>query len=227
VQHDRYLRNFATDTSGYGELGKFDAPIRIPFRDEASLQHWRGARLAWNTAYRPWFFRDIWPILFRPDEFRFLCDILQQSNFPHDQDKRGTFDPNKLCLAPKERVKPPLVAALDAAVSAATASLRDASQSEAVVETRRRADAPADAESDPYGPMRRFLFDLLRRAGEENEFQYLDHAGSRVHNLPLMPLLCGDNPLDNTVPSKFLRLTDYQLFILKQWADGCFINERA
>ena len=40
-----------------------------------------------------------------------------------------------------------------------------------------------------------------------------------------MPLLCGDNPLTNTAPSKFLRLTDYQLFILKQWADGCFINE--
>ena len=37
--------------------------------------------------------------------------------------------------------------------------------------------------------------------------------------------MCGDNPLTNTAPSKFLRLTDYQLFILKQWADGCFINE--
>src|SRR5271166_2189081 len=45
--------------------------------------------------------------------------------------------------------------------------------------------------------------------------------------LPLMPLLCGDNPLTNTAPSKFLRLTDYQLFILKQWADGNFIDDRA
>ena len=40
-----------------------------------------------------------------------------------------------------------------------------------------------------------------------------------------MPLLCGDNPLSNTVPAKFLRLTDTQLFLLKQWADGKFINE--
>jgi hypothetical protein len=40
-----------------------------------------------------------------------------------------------------------------------------------------------------------------------------------------MPLLCGDNPIDNVVPTKFLRLTDYQLFILRQWASGCFINE--
>src|SRR5271166_5858340 len=45
--------------------------------------------------------------------------------------------------------------------------------------------------------------------------------------LPLMPLLCGDNPLTNTAPSKFLRLTDYQLFVLKQWADGKFIDDSA
>jgi hypothetical protein len=42
-----------------------------------------------------------------------------------------------------------------------------------------------------------------------------------------MPLLCGDNPLSNTVPSKFFRLTDYQLFILRQWAEGRFVDESA
>ncbi|MBV7333034.1 LodA/GoxA family CTQ-dependent oxidase [Chloroflexi bacterium TSY] len=41
----------------------------------------------------------------------------------------------------------------------------------------------------------------------------------------LMPLLCGNNPLTNTVPQKFLRLTDTQLFLLKQWAAGKFVNE--
>ena len=41
-----------------------------------------------------------------------------------------------------------------------------------------------------------------------------------------MPLLCGDNPLSNEIPSKFLRLTDTQLFLLRQWADGKFINEQ-
>ena len=75
--------------------------------------------------------------------------------------------------------------------------------------------------------MRNFLFELLRLPGEENEFKLADRISSRVHNLPLMPLLCGDNPLTNTAPSKFLRLTDYQLFILKQWADGNFIDDRA
>jgi len=34
-----------------------------------------------------------------------------------------------------------------------------------------------------------------------------------------------DNPLSNVAPSKFLRLTGYMLFILKQWAEGRFINE--
>ena len=36
--------------------------------------------------------------------------------------------------------------------------------------------------------MRRFLFDLLRRAGEANSFQMQDHASSRTYQLPLMPL---------------------------------------
>jgi hypothetical protein len=40
-----------------------------------------------------------------------------------------------------------------------------------------------------------------------------------------MPLLAGDNPISNTLPNKFLRLTDYQLFILRQWAAGNFVNE--
>jgi L-Lysine epsilon oxidase N-terminal/L-lysine epsilon oxidase C-terminal domain len=227
VLHDLYLRQFAADTAIYGELGKFDQPVCIPFRDEGALEHWKGGRLAWNPNYRPWFFRDIWPILFRPDEFRFLCDILQQSNFPHDQDKRGTFDPSKLSQVPGRRTADPPRPIAAAVATAVAAALRDAAQSEAVVETRHAPVGSGRDESDRYGPMRRFLFDLLRRAGEENEFRYVDRAGSRVHNLPLMPLLCGDNPLDNTVPSKFLRLTDYQLFILRQWANGCFINEQA
>jgi len=40
-----------------------------------------------------------------------------------------------------------------------------------------------------------------------------------------MPLLAGDAPSKNELPSKFLRLTDYQLYILRQWAEGKFYNE--
>jgi hypothetical protein len=73
--------------------------------------------------------------------------------------------------------------------------------------------------------MRTYLLDLLRRPGEENEFSEGGKPSSRVYGLPLMPLLCGDNPIDNTLPSKFLRLTDYQLYLLQQWARGLFFNE--
>jgi hypothetical protein len=41
-----------------------------------------------------------------------------------------------------------------------------------------------------------------------------------------MPYLCGDNPISNVAATKFLRLTDTQLFFLRQWANGKFINEK-
>jgi hypothetical protein len=78
---------------------------------------------------------------------------------------------------------------------------------------------------DPYAPNRQFLYDLLREPGEENDYRLSGKPNSRVHHLPLMPLLCGDNPLSNELPSKFLRLTDFQLFLLRQWARGLFYNE--
>ena len=45
-------------------------------------------------------------ILGLPDEFRYLSDILQQSNYPHDQAQRGTFDPNKLSQTPRRAALP-------------------------------------------------------------------------------------------------------------------------
>ena len=229
VVYDTAVRELAGDTALYGRLDSFDNPDRVDPSDETALRLWKAGRLTWNRSVRPWFYRDIWPILYRPDEFRFLTDILGQSNFPHDQQQRGTFDPWKLAVTPRRHGTR---AERDAARDARQAA-RDASQGEAVVETaaRRPKDKRPDQDEegrwieDPYWPMRNFLFDLLRLPGEENEFRVVDRVSSRLHNLPLMPLLCGDNPLDNLLPSKFLRLTDYQLFILKQWAEGKFINE--
>ncbi len=40
-----------------------------------------------------------------------------------------------------------------------------------------------------------------------------------------MRLRAGDNPISNTLPAKFLRLTDLQLFLLSQWNRGHFYNE--
>jgi hypothetical protein len=78
---------------------------------------------------------------------------------------------------------------------------------------------------DPHLTYRQYVFDLLRKPGEENRFAAGGKVESRTHNLPLMPLLAGDNPISNTLPSKFLRMTDYQFFLLRQWANGRFYNE--
>jgi hypothetical protein len=66
----------------------------------------------------------------------------------------------------------------------------------------------------------------LRKSGQENLWNFYPDPNLPNYFLALMPFLCGDNPISNTVPSKFLRLTDTQLFILGQWAAGKFINEQ-
>jgi hypothetical protein len=81
------------------------------------------------------------------------------------------------------------------------------------------------ATSDPYREDRFYLYKLLRRPGEENAFRTAGKPENRLFRLPLMPLLAGDNPTSNELPSKFLRLTDYQLYVLRQWAEGKFYNE--
>jgi hypothetical protein len=220
---DLFLREFAGDTAIYGRADSFDDPQHVDYRDEAALRQWRDSRLTWNPAVRPWFYRDIWPILYRPDQFRFLCNVLGQSNFPHDQQQRGLFDPDKLSKVPKP-VDAKAAAAAQAAGVPQPPSAEMAMEPDLLARRIVR-DDQGRCFDDEYGAQRRYLFGLLRLAGEENEFKIEDRISSRLHNLPLMPLLCGDNPLTNVVPSKFLRLTDYQLFILKQWADGNFINE--
>ncbi|HEU0013622.1 MAG TPA: LodA/GoxA family CTQ-dependent oxidase [Longimicrobium sp.] len=432
VVEDLNIRQFATRTDLYGQSGTFGRPQHVDFMDPEALAIWRAGRLQWNPDYRPWFFRDIWNILFRPDEFSYLSDILGLSNFPHNQSTRGTFDPYKLAVPPEvnwkrvreserrcveklrsgelflETLEPALdvlekqaqaelgglrarsgshaeagsldarlpgllttdaalrlqqavaeyVAALegaaadagparpdpltapdaladagttaqsghadagaDAAASPGTspeapagseglspwlAAFRQAGARPGLAAARDVLDAAVDellaalpgqetesrdaggvrfraaptpenspavgaAEAgdeegrvmgelgaqlriavqdhlrklhtgrlleecrrkaiaanthDPYGAYRRFLFELLRQPGEENRFFAGGSPDGRTHNLPLMPLLNGDNPLSNTLPSKFVRLTDTQYFLLRQWAEGRFYNEK-
>ena len=374
------ITQFADRTDIYGQAGTFENPEKINPRDTAALLHWKAGNLTWNWDYKPWFYRDIWPIIFRADEFTYLTNVLAQSNYPHNQTARGNFDPDKLSIPPfinqtawkkhaqqaakdnqsgelfvdaleptlvllddqartsqRTRREPRLLASyqdggarqnvrdtLRKAVGdfAATVNpnsetadpeaylahwkenysqaktgdnlesrryreaeqklqdtlsriLEDLRQSvkarpAAVAETpramllKRRAEAePAHsskdnqtsepiestferyfnefrtgklladriqsardaARYDPYRDFRFYLFDLLRQPGEENDFRLGGKPNSRIHNLPLMPLLAGDNPLSNHVVSKFLRLTDYQLYLLRQWAEGKFYNE--
>lgn len=86
---------------------------------------------------------------------------------------------------------------------------------------------PCHPENDPGYPYRQKIFLSLRMPGEENIYKrYGFTPDDFLYDKPLMPLLFGDNGLSNTAPNKFLRLTDTQLFILRQWRDGKFINEK-
>jgi len=334
VIEDMAIRKFAERTDLYGVAGTFENPQQIAPTDEAALIHWRAGRLRWNPNYKPWFYRDIWNILYRPDQYNYLCDTLGQSNFPHNQSTRGTFDYERLgsppvidretsqtcekkCvekhhsghlfvdelvveLAHLETVpasaggirspgQPRLLTeersetlrvviakfahdlvgeepSTDADVYLQQWQTASTSSAEATEKLKREVDAiiganstyPDDAADllsrrvhehlqryltgqllndcrircgktntyDPYGPMREYLFDLLRAPGEENQFMIVGRPDSRVHNLPRMPLLCGDNPITNELPSKFFRLTEYQYYLLRQWAAGLFYNEK-
>lgn len=341
VIEDVAVQQFAYRPDLYGTAGTFKDPQRIDPHNEGELSFWRDGRLEWNPDYKPWFWRDIWPILFRPNEFNWVSNILLQSNMPHDQSQRGTFDPYRLGEQPflspgqlkrrkelalyshslgtlgAEALEPALMrrerdapdgADLDGLIVKLNQAFADFVQTVAPLKPEETPDAylkrwqklhqapteayekagqtlrdavhtllvppqavtrllarraenkaakPADpnehlvdaiarvltefrsgrllvqafeaaelaALNDPYGPMRQFLFDVLRRPGEENVFRVQGDPTTRTYHLPLMPLLAGDNPKYNDTPSKFLRLTDLQLYLLRQWAEGKFINE--
>ncbi len=391
VVEDLAIREFADRTDLYGKVGTFADPQHIDPRSAEALLAWKNEVLDWNPAYRPWFYRDIWPILFRPDQFSYLSNILGQSNFPHNQSTRGKFnvkvlsvppmvDPKILehcerqCLAKSQsgelvsdRLQPiylQIESTLDRELSRYLTHLRTADEKTATVrqadDTERltgllevssktiasqRFDDFADAVThavgafhdavrpaqnvvqdspeasttqavpdeespnyrnatvsleetvdaiiddlprkalerwsaaapsyrdelsrfldallsadlieplrkaahealreyragkllrdckqrclrratlDPHYGERQYLLAMLRRPGEENQFNLRGKPNNRTYGLPMMPLLNGDNPLSNTLPSKFLRLTDYQLFVLRQWANGLFFNE--
>lgn len=319
TMEDTYVRELAYRTDLYGETGTFDEPEVIDASDRDALALWKSGRLTWNPDYKPWFFRDIWPILFRADEFTYLTSVLGQSNYPHNQTPRGNFDPYWLGIppgadpdavrkvddealaksssgelfletfAPVARalggrveplralrpslkafaraaepdpapgyraylsawrdesrvgndyavVKERLAVAVHAAGKKAAKGLSPRAAKELEValsdhlkryesgwllrEYRRR--RIAGITNDPKEAYRRFVFDALRKPGEEDRYRAAGNPDGRIHGLPLMPLLAGDNPISNTLTSKFLRLTDLQFFLLRQWAQGLFHSE--
>src|SRR5262249_27482332 len=80
--------------------------------------------------------------------------------------------------------------------------------------------AGSPAEQENHRARRGLIWKVLRKAGQENALYAAHPKVGRI--LFAMPLLCGDNPLSNDIVSKFLRLTDTQLFLIKQWAEGKF-----
>ena len=365
VTYDTAITEFAYRTDLYGTQGTFADPQVVNPEDAGALMHWKASNLMWNPGFKPWFYRDVWPILFRADEYTYLTNVLQQSNYPHNQTKRGNFDPTKLSIPPTLNevayakaasrtaeanqsgelfvdALEPVLQQLDqqaantpkapkrmlGAAFGANGNVRDemrvalaefaettsggasADDVDAYVERWQKtyeeaqdpegsgtaayraasdklyavlrhvllelegkstpkkllarrdddashdpgkvsADEPVQAAmerlyttfrtgkllttklasmrrenvNDPFAVYRTYLFDLLRKDGEEDVFRLDGKPTSRTHHLPLMPLLCGDNPISNTLTSKFLRLTDYQLYLLRQWSRGEFYNE--
>jgi hypothetical protein len=414
VVYDLAVRKFAYRTGIYGIPGTYDKAPRINPNDMGALLHWNAAPLDWNPDYKPWFYRDIWPILFRADEMSYLNNVLQQSNYPHNQSQRGNFDVTRCSvppmlspraearlqgaaivrnksgdlfldciqiklqmfddavehalhgklrtrgsidggslpqaaglhgeheahgkslfaqlrtvrsavrdeehgspldsvadkyetalkeaatafaqavlpqngLSPAEYLKqwhaaneldaPAYVAAAQSLKNAVDIALEpfikatiahwehglgragtlaallhspgasgnktDGDVVEEVIRgaihniaagamTRFRTGGLIEAEfhtaialstNDPFHDYRNYLYKILRRPGEENVFRTAGKPDSRLYQLPLMPLLAGDGPNSNELPSKFLRLTDYQLYMLRQWAEGKFFNE--
>lgn len=100
VAYNTAVTQFAYRTDIYGTVGTFSQPQIINPEDLPALMHWQASNLAWNSDYKPWFYRDIWPILFRADEYTYLTNVLMQSNYPHNQTQRGNFDPTKLSIPP-------------------------------------------------------------------------------------------------------------------------------
>jgi len=194
VVYDLAVREFGYEPYLYGTAPFTHNNTPPDPANAPALALWR-EQAQWNTDYYPYFYRDIWPLLVRPQNYQWVMDFDPfTGGDPHDTTagEGGNFDPNVISIPPFDGEDPHLR------------------------EERRRARA--------------FVWGVLRKPGQENLWTVALSAGAPPKlptNLPiLMPFLCGDNPLTNTVPSKFLRLTDTQLFILKQWADGKFINEK-
>ncbi len=188
--YDLSVREFGYNTYMYG-VPPFDGSQPPPDPENAdALALWR-AQAEWNPDYYPYFWRDVWPILTRPDNYKWVMDFdYFTGGDPHDTTPglHGNFDPELLSIPPFEGENP---------------------------EERGRRLL-----------WRAKLYAVLRKPGQENLWDFTSDPKNPNYKPVGMPFLCGDNPLSNTVPSKFLRLTDTQLFILKQWAEGKFINEK-
>lgn len=195
VLYDLSVREFAYNTYMYG-TGPFDAPAPVDPSDPDALWRWRAADKRWNPNYYPYFYKEIWPILSRPDRMQWVSNFLAISSDPHETGAGGNFELARIATPPTCKNTPECAGRCD-----------------------------GDCADDPYQAMRQYIYDMLRRPGEENWLSD-PYKPERSDGKALMPLLCGDNPLSNTATTKFLRLTDTQLFLIRQWAAGKFINEQ-
>lgn len=91
---------------------------------------------------------------------------------------------------------------------------------------QRALSTPPSGGKDPYLQNRQYVIRIMREPLQTN--LYFNTGKSKInpdHKPRLMPMLCGNNPISNTSPDKFLAMTQTQLFFLRQWAAGKFVNE--
>lgn len=178
--YDVFVRNMAFDPQLYG-VPPFDKKNNSPQTPE-EWEFWKNSA-RYNPDYYPKFYRDIWPQLRRPDDFRYsLVFDPSDGGDPHNRGTGGNLSQTALSQPPKNG-------------------------------------------EDPNARLRRFIFSIMRKTEEFNDYE-VTGIPSDGSNMPrLMPMLCGNNPLTNTAPEKFLSMTETQLFFLEQWAKGKFVNE--
>ena len=189
AMYDLFVRTKAYDPHVYG-VPPYDKQSNSPSNDE-EFTLWK-AKADFNPDYYPKFFKEIWPILSRPDDYKYTYDFdYFGGGDPHNKGTGGNLDKNALSTPPKLGI-------------------------------------------DENLHSRQFVYSIMRQPNQLNEYYNQPNPSKNKRsntyndsaNKPrLMPMLCGNNPLTNVAPQKFLAMTDTQLFFLKQWADGKFVNE--
>lgn len=187
--YDVFVRNMAHNPQIYG-VPPFNSVSNSP-KNSAEMAAWKTSA-QFNPNFYPKFYQDVWPILRRPDLYKYVFDFdFFGGGDPHNTGTGGNLDEKALAQ-------------------------------------------PPHLGKDPNKQIREFVYSILRQPNQINEYISEPNKtpdgnlqkNATANNKPrLMPLLCGNNPLSNVSPDKFLAMTDTQLFILKQWANGKFVNE--
>lgn len=200
ITMDELLYDLAVREFGFDTylygIKPFDGTQKPPAPDDPDALALWREQAEWNTDYYPYFWRDIWPLLQRPFEFQWVMDF----------DTLTGGDPHNPTPGLHLNFDPELL------------SVPPYEGEDPELKSQRRA-------------WRMHIWGALRKPGQENQWQVTPDPNRPQYKPIGMPFLCGDNPIGDAVPpnvavSKFLRLTDTQLFLLHQWAEGKFINEQ-
>lgn len=226
VLFDMGVRQFAYAPYLYGLAPSYQPPDP-PLESPQDYTFWRD-RASWNPEFRPYFWRDVWSVLQRPFQYQYVMDL--DATFggdPHEPGPRGPFDPADLAVPPFEGEPPADRARRRAKRMHLYTMLRTQGRENDLFTAVTFDDAETPDERAQRVSKRAQVFAAQRGEGSHSAV----FSGAQLHaagetDRYAMPLLCGDNPISNTAPSKFLRLTDTMLFMLHQWAQGLFVNEQ-